>query len=260
MTRFPFARSRAAFTLIELLVVIAIIAILAGMLLPSLAKAKNSAKRTACLNNMRQWGVGLTLYFHDNEDRLPRESFGAGTVLNNWAQVKDPNNNDVWYNAIPPLMGQPRAGDYFNKRAGFYERESFFHCPAARFPRGHTLGNNPLFSLSMNSKLIEAPRTTLRVVEIRQPASTVMFLENLLPDETPVDIAQAATDLGQPSSYASRFVARHDRRGNLVFVDGHVETFAGDEVVETASGPSRGKAKVPQDRIVWTPVPTQNPN
>jgi prepilin-type N-terminal cleavage/methylation domain-containing protein/prepilin-type processing-associated H-X9-DG protein len=250
----------AAFTLIELLVVIAIIAILAGMLLPSLVKAKNSAKRTACLNNMRQWGLGLTLYFHDNEDRLPRESFGTGTTLNNWAQVKDPNNNDVWYNAIPPLMGQARAGDYFNRRASFYERESFFHCPSARFPKGYSLGNSPLFSLAMNSKLIEAPRSTIRLVEIRQPASTVMFLENLLPDELPVDVAQPTTDLGQPSSYASRFVARHDGRGNLVFIDGHVETFAGNQVVETASGPSRGKAIVPQDRIVWTPVPTQNPN
>lgn len=256
----PIPLPKVAFTLIELLVVVAIIAVLAGMLLPGLVRAKNTARRTACLSSMRQWGIGITLYLHENDDRLPRESFGSGTVLNNWAQVKDPSNNDVWYNGIPPLIGQPRAGDYFNRRAAFYERESFFQCPGARFPRGYAQGNNPLFSISMNSKLIESPRTTLSVIEVRQPASTVMFLENLLQDEVPVDPAQPTTDLGQPSSYASRFVARHDRRGNLVFVDGHVETFAGDQVVETASGPSRGKAIVPQTRIVWTPVPSQNPN
>jgi prepilin-type processing-associated H-X9-DG protein len=88
----------------------------------------------------------------------------------------------------------------------------------------------------------------------------VIFLENLLSGEAPVDPAQAADNLGQPSSYASRFVARHDGRGNLVFVDGHAEHFRGNEVVETSPGPYRGKAIIPQTRIIWTPNPTDNPN
>ena len=253
-------KTRAAFTLIELLVVIAIIAILAGLLLPALAKAKGKARSVSCLSTLKQWGLALTMYYDDNEDSLPRESFGSGTVLNNWAQVRDSNNNDVWYNALPPLMSAPRAGDYFNNRAGFYEQQSFFQCPSARWPAGTLTGNNPLFSMSMNSKLIEPPLLTMRSAALQQPSATVVFLENLLAREQPVDPAQATTDLGQPSSYASRFVARHDSRGNLVFADGHAETLRGNDVVETHSGPNRGKAILPQDRVIWTADPLGNPN
>src|SRR5205085_2241914 len=63
--------SRRAFTLIELLVVVAIIAILASMLLPSLAKAKEAGKRISCVNNLKQMGMSSTMYAQDHRGLYP---------------------------------------------------------------------------------------------------------------------------------------------------------------------------------------------
>src|SRR5947209_1847847 len=89
---------RSAFTLIELLVVIAIIAILAAILFPVFAQAREKARMTACLSNMKQIGTSLTMYAQDYDETYPFIRFTSSPA------GSDANWTYVWRNAIRPYL------------------------------------------------------------------------------------------------------------------------------------------------------------
>lgn len=130
--------SQNAFTLIELLVVIAIIAILAGMLLPGLARAKETAKRISCVNNLRQLSLALTLYEDDNRGMFPVRTGGEtnnprwpGRLRDTYRDLKvlrcssdGPNTPPTVTSSPDPADAAPRTyiingcNDYFKEQMG----------------------------------------------------------------------------------------------------------------------------------------------
>jgi len=267
---FRAVRKVSGFTLVELLVVIGILAVLLALLSGALIRAKGAAKRVACMNNLKQWGIGVHTYAAESEDELPRESALDG--INSWELTGAASSSDVWYNAVAQTMGVPTMAHYAqtpSSQQTFYTDAKIFHCPSAHFSA--IAATYPNFSIAINSKLMRDFEATpgpptgfgdeqgLRLSEITSPERTALFLDNGLPGETRLCPFQAPYT-GQPKADASVFPGRHEDRGNIAFVDGHVATLPGKEVVEMdPSSVFCGRAIFPPKEVVWRHDPALVP-
>ena len=191
-----------AFTLIELLVVIAVIAILAALLLPTLARARESGRAIQCLNQMRQIGVATRLYADDNEDLFPRSVHSAAA-----------NRQLVWERALAPALGSSDAST--SSWTNLISR--IYHCPGDYDATYISYGINVYFEL-------EPPVVASayhRVSIVPKPASTISFCEingrtksdHVMPEEWEEPSDATNNDNLKPE--------RHLHRANYLFVDAH---------------------------------------
>jgi prepilin-type N-terminal cleavage/methylation domain-containing protein len=240
-----------AFTLIELLVVIAIIAILAGLLLPALAKAKGKAQATSCLSNMRQWGLAFRLYAEDNEDVVPEEGNTVSTI-------NDPQNRDAWYNAVAPTIDQSKLVTLYQQgNPPLPYTRSLYTCPSAPkpatppFPAAGPDMTRAYFMYGMNGRLCinKGTRQTKKISNVKLPAvakpSDTVFLGEV--DGNSGGSAQSNVT-GQ---YA---IARHDKRGFFAFVDGSARGATTNEFLRTAQESNNADIEWSVERMIyWYP-------
>jgi len=256
------------FTLIELLVVIAIIAILAAMLLPSLAKAKEKANRMTCINNLKQWGLAMGMYADDNNQfypasrdlnfTLPADNNPTWSELYAGATATPAIGLSDWFNALPPYVSQLPLWQYGANSVSnnvFTFSRSIYICPTAAalptvYPDPNSVtgiepgaGPGPTFNYGMNQRInynlpapANVPETPFKITQAVHPSALVVFSEQRVhASETPY-FGTSPTDLSSTYNWCNRFSGRHNVGGNLVFSDAHAAWFKYTYVVAQVNG------------------------
>jgi prepilin-type N-terminal cleavage/methylation domain-containing protein/prepilin-type processing-associated H-X9-DG protein len=240
-------RNERGFTLIELLVVIAIIAILAAVLVPVLARAQEKAVRTACVSNLRQWGLALTMYLDDNRifplAKIPNGTPGAPSGYNeddpSWSALTAfhgaGQGDDVWYNALPSYAGGLPLWQIAQQNGGanFAAAKKMFDCgTAGELPSDFvSTPDRIVFNYGMNYKgtyglsgvgygtnftenMVSHPSSFVFVSDVRAHAS-----------ERPFYGSNPANEVGCSHCWAAQISSRHNAGANITFADGHVAGF-----------------------------------
>jgi prepilin-type N-terminal cleavage/methylation domain-containing protein/prepilin-type processing-associated H-X9-DG protein len=222
-------RSRQAFTLIELLVVIAIIAILAAMLLPALAQAKEKAKRAQCVSNLRQQGVAVMLYTGDFNDTFPSGVPPAGFSASVFAYWNYGGKQGTEYNGQLRLLNPyvAIAGKVSTNSEG---AERVFKCPSDNgalkegWPYDRkptvfdTFGSSYLYNSSANNNDDALGLVNKKTSQVRNPTRKVLV------NDFAFNVHFIQMNIFQRMYW-------HDRRrlgfGNVAFVDAHVAYYEG---------------------------------
>jgi prepilin-type processing-associated H-X9-DG protein len=213
-------RNVAGFTLVELLLVLACVAILSGLLLPSLAKSKTSAHRVKCVSNLHQLGLATHMYWDDNAGNCFRY---GGTPVD--------GGQLYWFGWIGPGAEGQRAFDATHGVLYPYLKERGIDvCPAFNYssPEVKLKAFGATYGYGYNVFLSAAPREQpIKTGNLPRPASTALFA-----DAAQVNTWQAPASPEHPmleewyyidtSSNQPNGHFRHSRRANVLFCDQHV--------------------------------------
>ncbi|MCS7048756.1 MAG: DUF1559 domain-containing protein [Verrucomicrobiae bacterium] len=222
-----------AFSLIELLVVVAIIGTIASLALPALGKARERARATYCLSNMRQWSLASNMYADDWNDYLAYEGQSGA--------VNGSLNSNAWFNLLTRYVQQPTLIRLYEQgRPPLPGRSSVFTCPTTPKPTYTPTISNPFYMYGMNNRMDPNGACLFRRQVMVYPSQTVIFSEN--------------NESTFPNTNGQYCPVRHLRGANLALGDGSARLFTEAEFRRTSAESNSSTNEWAQSRVVyWYP-------